>query len=97
MDTYKTHYRLASVTSTTTRTSLKQLVDAVYSAKSKSAPVGRVYKVRLTPSASLEVSDAHLEDFVAITAMTEFEILDALENLYLKNSATVKVEIWYAE
>lgn len=97
MDTYRTHYRVASVTSTTTRTSLRALVDAVYAAKSKTPPTGRVYKVRLTPSAATEVSDAHLEDFVSISAMTEYEIDDALDNLYLKNSATVKVEIWYAE
>jgi hypothetical protein len=97
VDSYKTHYRIASVTSTTTRTCLRELVNAVYTSKSLTAPPGTVFKVRLTPSAAIEVSDAYIQDPVSISAMTEFEIDNALNNLYLKNAATVAVEMHYGE
>jgi len=93
----KQHYRIASVTTTGTSTILATLVDAVYTAKSKTPPPGRVFKVRLTPSAAIEVTDTTLLDALSISAMTEFEVIDALNVLKLKNVATVVVEIWYEE
>ena len=97
MDSYKEHYRIVSVTSSATRTSLRKLVDAVYTAKSQTPPRGKVFWVRLDPSAAIEVSDAYLEDARTISSVTEFEVMDALDNLYIENVATVFVEIKYAE
>lgn len=94
--------RIISILSTTTRTPIRTLIDVALAAKNPvlgwdDMPKGSVVKLVLIPGASVLVSDPQLVDETAITARTEYCVMDAHEKLCLKNAATVLVELHFGD
>lgn len=88
-------YRIYSVSSTATITTLRKLIETAYS----DANLKGVLEVKLTPDASLVLTDMVTEDTITIAADATHTISaeNAVDEFQLTNSAVVKVEVYRAD
>jgi len=92
---------IINITATGTATLLRTLIEGALAGKTGIAavlpPNKPILQIVMTPSADLAVSDRVYKDDLTLVAGSRsvFPVENALEQLLLKNIATVSVEIYY--
>jgi hypothetical protein len=94
--------RIVSITSTTTAQPIGKLINDTYLAKTPAIVDAlmnkEVIRMIITPSADVLINDIHNTTPDTITVASgvskTFDLLNAHDKLMIKNSATVKVELY---
>lgn len=89
--------RILTVTSTTTITPLRTLIDAALVVKGTKLPNNEPIEVRLSPDVDIEVADIENTDPLIIIGGTTWiaPSREALDVLTIKNAATVVLEMFF--
>lgn len=92
-------FKILALSSTTTATTLGELVRARLATLDKSLPTRPIIKIGLTCSANVELRDGQMGDALTLTSGTRylFEINNPLDMLTVKNSATVTIELYFGQ
>lgn len=91
-------FRIITLTSTTTAQTLRKLINDRLATITKSLPTtGSIIRIGITCSANTEMRDGQFEEALTLSSSTRyvFDILDPLDKITLKNSATVTLEIYW--
>lgn len=90
-------YKILALTSTTTATTLGELVRARLATLGKTLPERPIIRIALTCSANTELRDGQMGDALTLASTVRyvFDLLNPLDNLTVKNSATVTIELFF--
>lgn len=99
MNEHESDLRIVTVTGLTTHASLRTLVKTALDAKNpaQTLPSNKsVIRVFLTPAANILVADEVTGDELTVgTGGKEFEVINALDNLTIKNVVAVVCELYF--